>query len=248
MTAKKFYFSGHSLCSEFILLHLSRIKPIILMPTESEIKAGQAFYTSFTLKLYNFIVPIFNNHFVWRCPTRYQLKQYQRYVTPLHLDIGVGTGFFLKRTTWPNNTQLSLMDLNPACLKAATQSVNELSPVLYLADIFQPQPNLRNKFSSISMNYLLHCLPGTMLLKKVVIANAISMLAPGGILFGSTILADPELQNFLSIRMMRFFCKKKFFSNLEDTHSTLKHVLEENLSNVEIQIIGCVALFRGIKK
>ncbi|MBX9577707.1 MAG: class I SAM-dependent methyltransferase [Chthoniobacterales bacterium] len=218
------------------------------MPTESEIKAGQACYTSFTLKLYNFIVPIFNNHCVWRCPTRYQLEQYHRYVTPAHLDIGVGTGFFLKKTAWPHNTQLSLMDLNPACLQAAAQSVSWLSPAIYLSDIFKPQANLAQKFDSISMNYLLHCLPGDMRSKNSVIANATSMLRPGGILFGSTILPDPELQNFLSIRMMHYFNKKQIFSNQEDRCLLLKEILEKNLTDVDIKIIGCVALFKGIKK
>ncbi|MBM3857327.1 MAG: class I SAM-dependent methyltransferase [Verrucomicrobia bacterium] len=218
------------------------------MITKSDIDKGHAFYTPFTLKLYNFIVPVFNNHFVWRCPTYYQLREYRRYVTPLHLDIGVGTGFFLKRTPWPADTQLSLMDLNPACLEAAARSVNWLKPTIYLADIFEVQPHLANKFTSISMNYLLHCLPGNMTVKKQAISNAASMLRSGGVLFGSTILSDPELQNFLSRRVMSYFNKKQCFSNLEDTHAMLKQALEENLSQVEIQIIGCVALFKGIKK
>lgn len=218
------------------------------MPTESKIKAGQAFYTPFTLKLYNFLVLFFNNHFVWRCPTRYQLKQYHRYVTADHLDIGVGTGFFLKKTPWPTKTQLSLMDLNPSSLKAASKAVANLSPKTYLADIFQLQPALANKFSSISMNYLLHCLPGSMHSKKQVIANAVAMLHSHGVLFGSTILSDPELQNFLSRRLLSYFNNKEWFCNREDTQTALEEILEEHLEQVEIQIMGCVALFKGNKK
>lgn len=218
------------------------------MITESKIKAGQAIYTPAYLKIYNLFVLYIYNHFIWRCPTKHQLKQYNRYVTPLHLDIGVGTGFYLKNTKWPKNTQLSLMDLNPSCLQVAAKSVAWLSPKIYLLDIFKPQANLANKFGSISMNYLLHCLPGNMKSKNIIIENAVAMLKPQGVLFGATILSDPKLHNFLSKFAMNLANHKQVCCNKEDTYLLLKEILEKNLSEVEIETVGCVALFKGVKK
>lgn len=218
------------------------------MVTESEIKAGQVVYTPVMLKIYNLLVLYVSNYWIWRCPKRYQLEQYQRYVRSCHLDIGVGTGFYLKNTSWPENTQLSLMDLNPSCLASAAAAVKELSPTTYLADIFKPQADLVEHFDSISINYLLHCLPGDMNTKSVVIKNAVAMLKPQGVLFGATILSDPELQTFLSTRLMTFYNGKQIFSNQNDRRLLLKAVLEHYLIEVDVRIVGCVALFKGIKK
>ncbi len=220
------------------------------MVNEAEIKAGQAVYTPFMLKIYNILVLDVSNNFIWRSSKWNQLAQYNRYVRPNHLDIGVGTGFYLKNTTWPENTQLSLMDLNPSCLDSAKQVVEHLnvSPKCFQADIFKPQPELAEKFDSVSINYLLHCLPGDMKTKSVVIENAAAMLKPQGILFGSTILSDPGLQTFLSKKLMAFYNGKKIFSNQQDDHASVREVLEQHLTDVEIQIQGCVALFKGIKQ
>lgn len=216
--------------------------------TESDIKAGQAVYTPFMLKIYNLLVLYVSNYWVWRCPKRYQLAQYHQYVTSHHLDIGVGTGYYLKNTPWPINTELSLMDLNPDCLHSTEEAMKWLHPKIYLADIFKPQKALNEQFDSISINYLLHCLPGDMKDKRVVIDNAVAMLKPKGILFGATILSDRELQTFASTRLMAFYNKKQIFSNQADDRRSLKEVLEKHFSNVEIKIMGCVALFRGTKK
>lgn len=216
--------------------------------SESDIKAGQAVYMPFTLKIYNLLVLYVSNYWIWRCPKRYQLNQYHHYVTANHLDIGVGTGYYLKNTPWLIDTELSLMDLNSDCLHSTAQSMKWLHPKTYLADIFKPQEALHEQFDSISMNYLLHCLPGDMKVKRSVIENAIAMLKPKGVLFGATILSDLELQTFASIRLMAFYNKKQIFSNENDNRAALKEMLEKYLNDVDIKVMGCVALFKGIKK
>ncbi|MFC3907517.1 class I SAM-dependent methyltransferase [Legionella dresdenensis] len=213
--------------------------------TENEIKKGQAVYTPFILRLYNLWVLDISNSYIWRCPKAPQLQQFNELVTANHLDIGVGTGYYLKNTKWPADAKIALMDLNPNCLAMTKNALAEYSPITYQADIFKPQPELNEQFDSISMNYLLHCLPGDMSFKSAAIENAVKMLKPGGTLFGATILANPELHNKISTALCGLYNRKGIFSNAMDTLQALEKALATSLTDVEITVVGCVALFKG---
>ncbi|MGQ3890701.1 class I SAM-dependent methyltransferase [Legionella sp. CNM-4043-24] len=216
--------------------------------SESDIKAGQAVYTGFILKIYDLWVLGISNRWIWRCPSRYLQEQFDSFASVNHLDIGVGTGHYLKHHTWPQRTRLALMDLNPGCLEAAKNAVRPLPAETYEADIFKQQPaSLNEQFDSISINYLLHCLPGNMIEKSIAIKHAVAMLKPGGLLFGATILADENLQSGMSRRLMAFYNEKRIFSNQHDDRQSLQMALEKNLERVEITVRGCVALFIGYK-
>lgn len=213
--------------------------------TESDIQKGQAAYTPLLLKIYDLWVLDISNTWIWRCSKHILQKQFNQYTTTNHLDIGVGTGYYLKQYAWPLDAQLALMDLNPHCLEVAKKINQNIAPRVYLHDIFKPDETLSSQFDSISINYLLHCLPGTMETKSTAIANATSMLAPGGILFGATILADANLHTRMSRSLCAFYNKKGIFSNEKDTLEALKAALEQHLTQVEITVVGCVALFKG---
>ena len=213
--------------------------------SESDIKKGQAVYTPLALKLYNFLVLDVSNTWIWRCSKQIQLEQFNQCITANHLDIGVGTGYYLNQCHWPSQAQLSLMDLNPNCLRVAKNLLQDHAPTVYLHDVFKPIDILRDQFNSISMNYLLHCLPGNMETKSAAIASAASMLTAGGVLFGATILADANLHTKISRRLCAFYNKKGIFSNQEDTLEALKRTLAEHLTDIEISVVGCVALFKG---
>ncbi len=213
--------------------------------SESDIKKGQAVYTPLMLKLYDLWVLNISNTWIWRCPKHIQLQQFNQNTTANHLDIGVGTGYYLKHCQWPKQTKLALMDLNPNCLGVAKNLLHDKTPKLYLHDIFKPNAALSAQFDSISMNYLLHCLPGTMQTKSNAIATATTMLTPGGVLFGATILADAALHSKTSQRLCNFYNEKGIFSNQEDTLAALKSALAQHLTDIEISVVGCVALFKG---
>lgn len=217
------------------------MKPV----SESDIQAAQAVYTPFVLKIYNAWVLDISNNWIWRCPKQHQLQLFKQNLTAHHLDIGVGTGYYLKQCTWPEHTELTLMDLNQNCLNLAKQAVSHLNPKLHKGDIFKPQKELFRQFDSISMNFLLHCLPGDMTAKGVAIANAVAMLKPHGVLFGSTIVSDDELHTPVSRLVANFYNKKSIFSNRQDTVKSLSQMLKQYLENVEIQVEGAVALFKG---
>lgn len=215
---------------------------------ECDIQAGQAAYTSFLLKIYNIWVLDISNRWIWRCPKSYQLQQFNKNITANHLDIGVGTGYYLQHCRWPSNLKLALMDLNPNCLEYAKKAVAILVPTIYLHDIFKPKHDLKDQFNSISMNYLLHCLPGNMKTKTLVIENAVAMLKSSGVLFGATILSDQKFHTIVSQQLLNFYNKKKIFSNKQDNYQSLQNLLKNYLNDVELQVIGCVALFKGYKK
>jgi hypothetical protein len=82
-----------------------------------EIEAGQAIYTRRTLALYDLVVLGASCRFVWKCPSRRMLGLYDRHVTANHLDVGVGTGYFLDRCRFPSPApRNALLDLNAAAL------------------------------------------------------------------------------------------------------------------------------------
>ena len=216
---------------------------------ESDIKKGQAVYTPIILKIYNLWVLNISNQFIWRCSKTIQLTQFNKYLSSNHLDIGVGTGYYLKSCKMPTQPKVSLMDLNLNCLDAAKEALlkNEIEATTYQADIFKKQSALSEKFTSISMNYLLHCLPGNMQLKETCIYNAVSMLQPHGVLFGATILADKNLHTPVSKFLCNFYNKKGIFSNQKDSHKALLQALNKHLIDVDVSVIGCVAVFKGTK-
>jgi hypothetical protein len=105
------------------------------------------------------------------------------------------------------------MDLNPNCLDVAKNLLQDRAPCTYLHDIFKPKNTLFDQFNSISMHYLLHCLPGNMETKSAAIRNATSMLIPGGILFGATILGDTYLHTKTSHSLCTFYNNKGIFND-----------------------------------
>src|SRR2546427_2898630 len=130
--------------------------------TGKQVEAGQAVYTKSMLAVYDLLVLGFSNRLVWRCPSRHILALYDRYVTANHLDVGVGTGYFLDRCRFPKDRpRLALMDLNANCLEAASTRLAPYRPPGYRANDPDPIPFDSPPFDSISPTYPLHRLPGT---------------------------------------------------------------------------------------
>lgn len=215
--------------------------------TESNSKRGQAIYTPWSLKFYNLWVVNFSNRFIWRCPKHKIQALYDENVSAKHLDIGVGTAYFLKNCQWPKDVKLSLMDVNTHSLNLANQKMKHLNPIRYQADIYKPQTFLKDLFQSISMSYLLHCLAGDMRAKTTAIRHAVDMLEPGGRLFGATIISDDSKHTVFSRKLMNFYNSKEIFSNEFDSERALRHALKGLLENLKIETHGCVALFSGNK-
>lgn len=200
-------------------------------------------YTKFFLMFYDWYVLKFSNTFVWKCPSRKILEFYNLHISNHHLDVGVGTGYFLHKARLLEQRQIALLDLNPHALATAAKRLERFQPQLYQADIMQPLDITLPKFDSIAINYLLHCLPGDFYAKEIVFKNLVPLLNPHGVLFGSTILPNTNKENGLAKKLLRFYNEKRFFGNTEDRLEDLKIVLARNFQTYVIYEIGQVVLF-----
>lgn len=218
------------------------------MSTDS-IKGAQV-YTPLTLRLYDWWVLSISNRFAWRCPTNHiLLPHFQRYLGKNHLDIGVGTGFYLEHSSH-SLQNISLLDLNPASLNSAAERIGtaRVSEVIK-HDIYQQLPTeLADRYDSISLFYLLHCLPGEMTTKKRVLENIKSAVTQNGTVYGATILGSGVEHNAFGRKLMRVYNKKGIFSNAGDSLSELNTALQLNFREVDISVKGTVALFAARDK
>jgi SAM-dependent methyltransferase len=216
-----------------------------MKPVNQSSQAGAAVYSPLTLKLYDGWVLGISNRFAWQCPTRKVLQPFfNRHVGTRHLDVGVGTGYYLANANLPASTQVTLLDLNPSSLEAARQRLGRPDTRVVQHDVFQP---LRDEqvavCDSISLFYLLHCLPGTMADKAVVFGNLKSRMADNGVLFGATILGDEANHNGFGSKLMAIYNKKGIFGNRNDTVAGLRSALAQHFADVSVEVVGKVALF-----
>jgi hypothetical protein len=206
--------------------------------------AGQAIYSPTTLALYDLIVLTLSNPLVWRCPTSCILALYDRHVTANHLDVGVGTGWYLDHCRFPSAApRIGLLDLNAHSLAAASRRIARYRPEQYRADVLKPSTILAPPFQSIALTYLLHCLPGDITEKSVAFDNLAPLLAPGGVMFGATLLSVGVQRSAAARALMRIYNRKGVFSNTADSVLALQAALDQRFRAVEIDIVGCAALF-----
>ncbi len=214
--------------------------------TPAQVEAGQAVYTRRALSSYDFTVLNVSNRFIWRCPTRHLEAHYARHVAADHLDVGVGSGFFLDRCRFPAATpRVALMDLNANALAFTGERIARYAPEIYQRNVLEPIRIEAPPFDSVGMNYLLHCLPGTIASKGVVFDHLKALMSPGAVLFGSTLLQGGVPRTWPARRLMEIYNAKGIFSNREDHLDGLREALEARFINVSIEVVGCAALFAG---
>jgi len=98
-------------------------------------------------------------------------------------------------------------------------------------------------FDSAAFNYVLHCLRGPDANKAIAIRNVADVLAPGGVLFGGTVLGLAEDHTPQARAVLRAFNKNGAFDNLGDTADGLRQILGESFERVEVEVTGSVAYF-----
>jgi SAM-dependent methyltransferase len=214
-------------------------------PLPAEVEAGQAVYSRFVLASYDAFVLGFSARFAWRCPRRRMLAQYDDLAGPRHLDVGVGTGWFLEQCRWRGTRpEVTLLDLNENSLRTAAGRIARLSPRRVRGNVLQRVDLGDARFDSIGLNYLLHCLPGGIETKAAtVVGNLKSYLVPGGVLFGSTLLGAGVRHNVPGRFLMRVYNRKGIFSNAADDAAGLERALARDLRDVDVRVEGVTALF-----
>ncbi len=203
---------------------------------------GQRDYNRLLLNGYDPLVlgPI--ARFIWRCPTTGLVDRYRRHIRGRHLDVGPGTGYFLERSGLPDGSPVTILDPNPAVLRHVSRRLGQLDVTAVEADVLKPLP-VGGPFDSAALHMVIHCLPGPLSRKSLAVANVATVLAPGGVLFGGSVLGSSGNHTWAARRMLAVFNWQGGFDNLADTEEGLREILGTSFEHVELDVIGSVALF-----
>ncbi|MCG8619919.1 MAG: class I SAM-dependent methyltransferase [Desulfobacterales bacterium] len=175
------------------------------IPATEEAAAGAAAYSKLLLAFYDIQVMRFEIPFVFKCPLKKLTDLFDENLTDRHLDVGVGTGFFLDKCRFPvNNPTVHLMDLNRNSLEKTAARIRRYSPVAHQWNVLEPVQEALPVFKSISACNFLHCLPGTMADKGVFFENMLPYLEDGGVFFGAS---GPKIPEIAVIMTRRTRCK-----------------------------------------
>ena len=214
--------------------------------SDEQVTAGQAVYSKRILRVYDFVVLGVSNRFIWKCPTQRLEQHYNQHITENHLDVGVGTGYFLDRCRLPSpSPRIALLDLNQNALEFASQRIARYKPETFRRNVLEPISIDGARFDSVGINFLLHCVPGPIESKAVALDHLKGLMNPNAVLFGSTLLQGGVTRNWLATRLMDTYNKKGIFSNRYDDLDGLKRALSQRFREVFVDVVGCAALFSG---
>jgi len=210
---------------------------------------GAKVYSFKILEAYDAIVSL-NSKFFWGITFEEILDFYNQNISANHLEVGVGSGYYLRHCTFPNEkVRLELLDLNPVALEYCKQHLHEkYNPVTHEGNILEKLDIKTEGFDSIGMNFVLHCVPGDIEQKsRKVCENIVPYLKDGGVLFGSTILylEDWYSKNISGKLILDKFNNLGIFHNYEDQLKGLEAGLVSvfQKKNVQIKLVGSTAVF-----
>lgn len=212
----------------------------------NEAAAGASIYSNLLLSIYDIEVLMFELQYIFKCPLHKVMDFFNENVSGIHLDVGVGTGYFLDKCDFPvENPTIHLMDLNPNPLQKTSNRIKRYDPVSHQYNVLEPIRADLPMFGSVSAINFLHCLPGTMLSKEMAVKNLKPFLQEGGVFFGVTVLGQGVDVGKLYKIANAIYNKKSIFCNLNDNISDLEIILDNNFKRYSVQTIGSVAFFSG---
>lgn len=215
-----------------------------MKPSDAEVIAGQAVYTKSTLSFYDLGIVGLSNSYIWKCPSALIEAHYNANVSANHLDVGVGTGYFLDRCLFPtDHPRVGLMDMNPNSLEYTSKRLERYEPETYQHNVLEEMTTPIESFDSVGTNYLLHCIPGAIADKAILFDHLKRLMNPGARVFGSTILQEGVERSWLAKRVMALYNQRGIFSNTQDSLEGLGSALAQRFEKVTIEVVGCVALY-----
>jgi ubiquinone/menaquinone biosynthesis C-methylase UbiE len=169
------------------------------------------------------------------------MERYRPLFGRRHLDIGPGSGYCIDVAA-PDGMELTLLDPNRDVLDHCAKRLSRFNPTVVEADVLKPLP-VQGPFDSVALSFVLHCLPGPIGAKGTAIRNAASVLDAEGVLFGGTVLGIEERHSGPARAFLKAVNRRGAFDNLSDTRAGLDVVLSAGFSEVEIDVVGSLALF-----
>ena len=212
----------------------------------SDVDRAHAVYTRRGLAFYDWWVLGVSNRWIWKCDTQKILDLYQAHLSTSHLEVGVGTGYFLEKSLSNESRRVTLFDINLNCLERASKRIAGHHPEVFQGNILEPVNLQGGRYDSIAINYLLHCLPSRLEEKaEKVFHHLIPHLDNDGVVFGSTILGMDIQRPLLARLLMSFYNSKGIFSNQQDSLGAMMEVLSKRFRTFNVEVCGCVVLFWG---
>lgn len=213
---------------------------------KSDVERAHAIYTKRTLAVYDWCVLRVMNRYFWGCENEILLDFYRSHVTGNHLEVGVGTGYYPSVAFPKDGERLAFLDLNTHCLDRAMKLLADRHPERIMANVLEPIPQTMGEFSSISLYYVLHCLPGRLEEKAArVFDNLLPLLAGNGAIYGATVLGKDIQRNLRARIAMHLLNRRRIISNAEDSLGGLMEALSARFRVFEVEVHGCVVLFWG---
>lgn len=208
--------------------------------------SGSTVYSRPMLAIYDIVVLGLLTRLLWRSPALHGRQLYNENVSANHLDVGVGTGYFLDHCRFPTEKpRIALLDLSRSSLAVASRRLKRYEPEVYQANVLQPIQIECPKFDSVGLTALLHCLPGPIRTKGVVFDHLKALMNPGAMLFGCTVLAKGVKKNWLAQWALKRFNAYKLLTNSEDDLEDLKEELSRRFLNSHVAVVGYMAFFRA---
>ena len=207
---------------------------------------GQRDYGRLLLALYDPIVIGVVSKAVWQVPKGPLEALYRTHIRDHHLDIGPGTGYLIDHSGLPDGSRVTILDPNPTVLTHASKRLRRLDVTAVEADVLKPLP-VAGPFESAALSLVLHCLPGPLTRKATAVANVATVLSPGGVLFGASVLGRSGRHSWLGRRVLTAFNRRGAFDNLDDSEDGLREILAASFDRVELETIGSIALFSATK-
>jgi len=218
------------------------------IPVTKEAAAGAAVYSKFLLSFYDIEVLLFELPVIFKCPLRKIMDFFNEHVSGRHLEVGVGSGYFLDKCNFPVEKPLvHLLDLNLNSLQKTSQRIRRYHPVAHHWNVLEPLPEPMPLFNSIAACNFLHCLPGSMLSKERVFQNLKPFLNEGGVFFGVTVLGQGVDAGVFYRIANPLYNRWSVFCNLQDNITDLEQILAANFTKYSTHVVGSVAFFTGQK-
>jgi hypothetical protein len=212
--------------------------------TNQRIKRSQRFFNRASLFVYDLLLYGVISKYAWGCSIERLDRHYKRHMRVNHLEVGVGTGFLLNRAVFDSaHPRLGLMDLSRECLEKTRRRVARYAPETYVQNLMEPIQYKIDKFDSIGINYVMHCVPGSFTEKGVAFAHLQPLLCENGVLFGTTVLSEGVHKNVLAKPFMWLMNALGVFNNRGDNARRLEECLKTHFQVIEFEIVGVTAFF-----
>lgn len=212
-------------------------------------KETEVVYKPWDLLIYEIWVLGIVSTWAWGCSTtKYLLPQFRANAGQVHhLDIGSGSGYYLRKGNLPRTTRLTLLDLEKPALYLGLKRCGRADARGIQANILEPLP-VQDKFDSVSMYYLLHCIPATVTEKCAIFAHIKRNMTPDGVIHGANVLGRGVRDDGrFAAHVRRGVLKAGIFHNLDDNAYDFEHALRQNFEHVQTRVVGSVFMFRAAR-